>query len=474
MDSFCNIWRRIFVMINLLEKGKKLSIERGQTILVSMVKKINNIDPLAFFEAGKKLFYGQRSFWSDREGELVLVGLGSAHSIRTEVANRYQQVENEWLSVLNQALLDPNPVHGTGPILIGGFSFDPLKVKTKLWSEYEHTMLVLPQYMLTVWKGEAYLTTNEFVSKNTDINQMNERLMDIEEKLMLATEQAKLPTSAINGDFQTEEIEPEQWKQAVNKLAEEVREQVLDKVVLARELKVRANSPFSPYSTLFQLREEQPLSYLFAIESGTNCFVGATPERLVKRIGNEVLSTCLAGSIKRGEFPKEDDRLGQQLLNDQKNLHEHRVVVDMIKSSMEKGCEAVEVPAHPILVKLKNIQHLYTPVKGKARKDVSLLKMVGLLHPTPALGGFPKELALKKIREVELLDRGWYAGPVGWLDANGNGEFIVAIRSGLLQGKEASLFAGCGIVGDSDPESEYQETIIKFKPMLSALGGNTK
>jgi len=461
-------------MLNLLKKGKKLSIERGHTILVSMVKKLDNIDPLAFFEAGKKLFYGQRSYWSDRDGGLVLVGLGSAHSIRTEVTNRYQKVEKDWLTLLHQSLLDPNQVYGTGPILIGGFSFDPLKVRTKLWGEFEHTMLVLPQYMLTVWKGEAYLTTNEFVSKNIDIEQMNERLTNIQDTLLLTSNQVSLPASVLDGNFRTEEIEPEQWKQAVNKLAKEVKENVLDKIVMARELRVRSESLFSPYNTLFRLREEQPLSYLFAIESGADCFVGATPERLVKRVGDEVLSTCLAGSIKRGETTQEDDRLGQLLLNDQKNLHEHRVVVDMIKSSMEKGCEKVKVPQHPVLVKLKNIQHLYTPVKGRARKDVSLLKMVDLLHPTPALGGFPKNLALKKIREEELLDRGWYAGPVGWLDANGNGEFVVAIRSGLLQGKEASLFAGCGIVGDSDPECEYQETIIKFKPMLSALGGNTK
>lgn len=462
--------------LNLLEKAKKLSIERGQTILVSMVNKINMLDPLAFFEAGKRLFNGNRSFWSDPEEELVLVGLGSMYSILTDDSpNRFQQVEKEWQAFLKYVLPESlnNPM-GTGPLLIGGFSFDPLKEKTMLWKQFEETMLVLPKFMLTLSKGEAYLTINEFVTEQSNTEETTRQLTYIEENLISDSNNILIPASDVKTRFEAIEIEPEQWKLAVAKLAEEIRDGVLEKVVLARELRLRSEESFSPYSTLFHLREEQARSYLFAIEKGTDCFLGATPERLIKKTGDEMLSTCLAGSIKRGETPTEDERLGNWLLLDSKNLHEHRLVVKMISSAMEKGCEMMKIPNHPVLIKLKNIQHLYTPVKGKAKTDAALLDMVSLLHPTPALGGYPKETAMRKIRDEELLDRGWYAGAVGWLDAKGNGEFAVAIRSGLLQGKEASLFAGCGIVGDSDPESEYQETNIKFKPMLSALGGNLK
>ncbi len=143
----------------------------------------------------------------------------------------------------------------------------------------------------------------------------------------------------------------------------------------------------------------------------------------------------------------------------------------MIKHAMNESCTSVSSPNHPEILKMRDIQHLYTPVKGIAKENVSLLTVVNRLHPTPALGGQPKQKAYEIIRELEILDRGWYGSPIGWFDTKDNGEFAVAIRSGLINGKDASLFAGCGIVGDSEPESEYKETMIKFRPMLSALGG---
>ncbi len=191
----------------------------------------------------------------------------------------------------------------------------------------------------------------------------------------------------------------------------------------------------------------------------------------MKKNGNDVFTTCLAGSIKRGKTTKEDLDLGEDILSDQKNLIEHQYVVDMIKEAMSEVCTEVILPDQPQLMKMRDIQHLYTPVTGKTDDQTSLLDIIERLHPTPALGGLPKKPAVEKIREVELLDRGFYGGPIGWMDYRGNGEFAVAIRSGLIQGNEASLFAGCGVVAHSDSESEYQETNIKFRPMLTALGG---
>lgn len=143
----------------------------------------------------------------------------------------------------------------------------------------------------------------------------------------------------------------------------------------------------------------------------------------------------------------------------------------MIKNAMKESCIRISSPTQPDILKMRDIQHLYTPVRGVAKENVSLLTVVDRLHPTPALGGQPKQKAYEIIRELEVLDRGWYGSPVGWLDTKDNGEFAVAIRSGLINSNNASLFAGCGIVGDSEPESEYTETMIKFRPMLSALGG---
>src|SRR5690606_6226064 len=149
--------------------------------------------------------------------------------------------------------------------------------------------------------------------------------------------------------------------------------------------------------------------------------------------------------------------------------HEHELAVQMIKSAMEELCVQVEAPPSPILRKLKDIQHLATPISGQAREGCSLMQAVGMLHPTPALGGMPREAAIEAIRELEDMDRGWYAAPIGWMDREMDGEFVAAIRSALIQGESAVLYAGCGIVGDSDPISEFNETSLKFRPMLTAM-----
>jgi menaquinone-specific isochorismate synthase len=210
---------------------------------------------------------------------------------------------------------------------------------------------------------------------------------------------------------------------------------------------------------------------VFALESEEDCFIGASPERLVKKSGKQVFSVCLAGSIARGNDAAEDESLGLELLNDPKNRIEHDYVVQMIKAAMEKVCSTYDIPTEPSLIKMKDIQHLFTPVTGSLKNSASIFSLIELLHPTPALGGYPQKQAIKKIREAEILDRGLYGAPIGWLDYQGNGEFAVSIRSALIQKNEASLFAGCGVVKDSDAESEFKETAIKFKPMLSALGG---
>ncbi len=428
------------------------------------------VDPLAFFAAGQSVFTGERSFWSDPSRELVLSGAGESHVVRPSPEHRFKEAENEWKQLIEAAVFDEDTdAEGTGPLLIGGFSFDPLKPVTKLWSAFEHTKLTVPTFLLTRFKDSFYLTINVMVDQTTDADSLYEKVIGDQETLFRSLDAQ--PSVSFPAHVYTDEIAPGHWKESVAKLAQEVRSGVIEKVVTARELRLYGSSAFSPDAVVGRLLEQQPQSYIFAFESGKDCFVGATPERLIKRSGTEVLSTCLAGTIARGATLTEDEQLGEELLQDEKNLHEHALVVKMIKQAMQAGCDHVEVPDSPALYKVRDIQHLYTPVKGKAKAGATLLSMVEKLHPTPALGGFPQVQAMEKIRTEEIMDRGWYAAPIGWMDGRGNGEFAAGIRSGLIQGDEASLFAGCGIVGDSDPESEYMETKMKFKPMLSALGG---
>jgi isochorismate synthase len=183
---------------------------------------------------------------------------------------------------------------------------------------------------------------------------------------------------------------------------------------------------------------------------------------------------ALAGTVRRGETELEDAQFGTELLQSEKNINEHVIVVTMVQKALEKHCKNVRVSATPRLLKLKNVQHLQTPISGDLIPGRSILDVLSELHPTPAVGGFPREAALEEIRKVEQLDRGWYAGPLGWIGASGHGEFAVALRSGLVENKKATLFAGCGIVSSSDPQIEYEESWWKFQVMLRGLGGNNQ
>lgn len=449
-----------------IDKAKKSSA----SILVSEVQKVDSIAPLAFFAAGKEKYDGERFFWKHPSEDSYIIGLGVCKQISTDqAADRFFHVEKEWKRFISQAIIYNNQqISGIGPIAFGGFSFDPLKEKTILWSKYSSSLFHIPKFMLSVKNGGFYLTTN-MVCTQHDSLALYEKVEKERQELLHRINQ-KLTFNNVTL-IERMEVKPEEWKDSVTQTVEQLKEGSLKKVVLAREERLIFDHNIQVEQVLHRLLSEQKDSFIFAFESNGDCFLGASPERLVKKENDCAFSTCLAGSTARGKTKLEDDTLGEALLNDRKNLVEHQYVVDMIKEAMKDVCQEVVIPEKPQLLKLKDIQHLYTPVKGNTKPNTSLLSIVEKLHPTPALGGLPKSEAVEKIREMEVLDRGFYAGPIGWFDHQGNGEFAVAIRSGLIQGKEASIFAGCGVVKDSIAEIEFEETVIKFKPMLSALGG---
>jgi len=448
----------------LMERAKKKANAIGMPVLVSSVAAVENIDLPAFFATQKEKFSGSRFFWSEPDRALTFVGLGNVmHIASADVDRRYSGVERQWQDVLQHSLVEKQIPRHTGPLLFGGFSFDSYKAQSTIWQDFADHSFVTPQYMLTEHNEKTWLTMNRFVypesmtisDEQTDEELDVEVLKDIEH--------------AAAGRIRKEEFGTDKWMQSVKEAAQSIRDGQLQKVVLARNISLTAEREFDIADIVRRLLLEQSNTYVFAIDRGSSCFVGATPERLVKRAGNEFLTLSLAGSIARGATAEEDEQLGQFLIQDLKNLHEHELAVHMIMDTMEELCESVVAPSAPILRKLKDIQHLATPISGQAREGCSLLQAVGMLHPTPALGGMPREAAIEAIRTLEDMDRGWYAAPIGWIDCEMNGEFVAAIRSALIQGTSAVLYAGCGIVGDSDPVSEFHETSLKFRPMLNAM-----
>ncbi|MDQ3569368.1 MAG: isochorismate synthase [Actinomycetota bacterium] len=258
----------------------------------------------------------------------------------------------------------------------------------------------------------------------------------------------------------------EEWLVTIAAAVDEIRSGRLRKVVLAREVGIEANRPILPTHVLGRLRTLYPSCMLFSVDG----FVGASPELLVSRLGSDVHSQPLAGTIPRSGDPEVDDRLAAGLMASKKDRLEHRLVVDAVAAALAPFCQALDVPPEPSIVPLRNVCHLGTNISGRLNDDrPSALELAAILHPTPAVAGTPTDEALACIVALEGLDRGRYAGPVGWVDARGDGEWAVGIRSAQVSGNRARLLAGVGVVADSDPEAELAETQLKLQALLAAV-----
>jgi isochorismate synthase len=274
---------------------------------------------------------------------------------------------------------------------------------------------------------------------------------------------APLAVSASQPDHET-------WSRLAGMYAGAVGRGRIDKVVLARRVDLRSPVALDVPNALRRLAASAPESSIYAFRRGGTTFLGATPERLVRTEGRSFRTVALAGTIRRGSSAEEDAALAAELLASDKNREEQRIVVAAIRDLLSPIAEAMEVDPRPGVMTLRFAQHLLTEITGTLPAGHGLLSVAGLLHPTPAVGGEPREVALAMIDEQEGFERGWYAGPVGWLSAGGDGELCVALRCGIVDRTRATLFAGCGIVADSDPEAEWEESRIKLRAIVSALG----
>lgn len=451
----------------LLREGVQQAQYRGKPVLVSLTERAIAANSIECF-ARARFLTRDRFFWAQPGEDFALVGIGAAQVISTVGASRFRQAAIARQELLAGALVEgPRGLPGVGPLFLGSFAFDPQRPKTPLWEGFSDGQMVLPRLLLTQHHGEAWLTYNLLVNNHTDPDTEAVSLAALYDELF--AEPYRQPDIR-NTSVAIQELCPvDEWKAEVAYTAQAIAEGKLAKAVLARAVRLQAAHAFDSAAALRKLAVEYPDCYLFAVAYDDQCFLGATPERLVRLENGKLQTMSLAGSIRRGSTLQEDRQLGEALLNSAKDREEHTVVVQALVEVLRETCDDVNVEVTPHLLKLGNVQHLCTLITGKLADDWTLLDLVECLHPTPAVGGRPRETALKLIREHEGLDRGRYAGPVGWLDGTGDGEFAVALRSALIRGTEATLFTGCGIVADSDPEREYAESCLKLKPMLSAL-----
>lgn len=456
-------------LLSYIYEAKEKAEQKRAPQLLSWSKKIHPLEIIDVFREAKQMNQN-RFFWMNHTNDFSIVGVGEAEIIETEDAteSRFHLIEDKWQQVLSQAMVhNPYQQMGTGLTAIGGMAFDAQKQATALWQNYPAGRLTVPAQMVVYSEEEYFYTVNCYIQPEDDVDKIINNVRANEEQLLHSnkTEDDQFHQQILSKN----EKYAEAWKESVDKAVQAIQHGEANKIVMAREMRIKLNRQANVANILERLMDTQPHSYIFAIEAGEDCFVGATPERLVLLEANRLLSTCLAGTAPRGETQEEDEAIQQELFNDEKNREEHAYVVQMIKESMLPYCKDISIPEEPVLYPLRNLHHLYTPVTATLLEGQSVFDVMKRLHPTPALGGSPKSTALAFIREKENMDRGWYGAPVGWLDSNQNSEFAVAIRSGLVQQDEVSLFAGCGVMRDSVAELEYEETNVKFLPMLQVL-----
>ncbi|MFC9541941.1 isochorismate synthase MenF [Lysinibacillus sp. NPDC056959] len=429
---------------------------------------VSRLSALAFYAAGEEHYKGERFYWQNREKTMTLVGLGHAYTIQNNAKNdRYDAVEVEWKKITKNCVKGQSELQ---PILFGGFTFDPLNNVAGEWTDFPEAFFALATYQLVIRDDKAFVSIH-LLSKDGQAEPQFDALRKERDHLIHAAQVKEVKTYSKPEITSYFEPYKEPYLASIDQVTALIKQKKADKVVIARSLALQFKEEVSSPQVLSQIIHEQPESYLFGLEHQELLFFGASPERLVKVEKGRAFSSCVAGSIKRGKTAEEDEAYGQSLLNDSKNGGEHQYVVDMIAETFRKNCVEMKVPDSPRLLKIRDIQHLYTPVEGQLNNEATILQLTKSLHPTPALGGVPRKEAMAAIRKYEPMDRGLYAAPIGWVDAEGNGEFAVAIRSAALVKDKAYLYAGGGIVADSEPQSEYEETLVKFRPMLRALGG---
>jgi isochorismate synthase len=453
----------------LLDPLRRASARNRRT-LASVTSEVEFEDPIAVAFASR--LASERWFcWEQPDREFALAGIGVAHEATSRGERRFREVAIECSRVGGGVVEEPAGLPaGAGPVWLGGFAFDPEGGGSPIWSSLPPASLVLPEISLCRSGGRTWMTVNAVVAPGEDAERRAEEL-----GARLAALRTTTPLPMIDPHPTTAaEIRgartPGEFEATVREATARIESGEFAKLVLAREVIVRAPAAHDPAALFGALREQFPACFCFCVGTPEAAFVGASPELLVRRSGAGISTVALAGSTRRSSDPAVDDHLGEQLLRSEKDRREHAIVADRIVRALRSAAVWVEAAPEPSLIKVANIQHLATPVIAQLADPRSAIELAGMLHPTPAVGAEPwSPGAAKAIAELERMDRGWYAAPVGWMDATEDGEFCVGLRSGVLRDRDAHLFAGVGVVAGSDPAAELAETEVKLGALLPLL-----
>ncbi|MGE5656029.1 MAG: isochorismate synthase [Actinomycetota bacterium] len=452
-------------------------METEQTKIVSISLEMPEVDPLAALqriaEPEHLHFYFEKR---DKEkakthrSDFAVAAIDATLHLTVAGSQRFSRALDFIQSSLARTItLGSSHLPFSGPHFFCSFTFFEESGSSN--SYFPSATIFLPKWQISKHNHHCILVANITLDSQTNLQKLTHSIW--EQFQAIQSSQFHPLTTINNSQKYFHKINwnnPNQFKESVNSSLDLIHQGYLRKIVLSHAIDVIASTPLNLTNSLNNLRLLYPDCYIFSVSNGCGQnFMGASPERLISIDNNELLIDALAGSVPRGNTPPEDVAFANQLLASDKDLREHRVVVDFITQRLSHlGLKPHLLPL-PHLLQLSNIQHLWTPIKAQVSSQIHLLEILAKLHPTPAVAGSPREIAKEQIRRCESFDRSVYAAPLGWVDYRGNGEFAVGIRSAVIDGNRARLYAGAGIVAGSEPDKELAEIKWKFQAILNAL-----
>lgn len=447
--------------------------DKYQTKIVSISQEIYPLDPLAVLQEISEPC--QRHFYFEKRDPLpdksfAIAALDSAIHLTVAGSDRFAAAQNFIRSTLATTItIGTERLPFSGPHFFCSFAFFDESLASN--SYFPPATIFLPKWQISRQQDSCIIVANTMVEKEINVKKIAENIWQVFDKI--ASRSYPKLTNYIHNSIAVKQIpvhDANQFKTSVKSALELIESRYFSKIVLSQAINVISETTFSAIDSLNNLRLSYPGCYVFLTNNGQGQnFIGASPERLISIHNNHLSTDALAGSAPRGKTEAEDGHLAKGLLHSEKDIREHRVVIDFIVDRLSQLGITPNCSPVPRLLQLSNIQHLWTPITAQIPPDIYLLNILAQLHPTPAVAGVPRDIALEQIRRCETCDRSLYAAPIGWIDARGNGEFAVGIRSALIDGDRAILYAGAGIVAGSEPEKELAEIQLKLQPLLNAL-----
>lgn len=442
----------------------------GRAVLASItVDAPDGLDAMSTIACGRRkgeswTVYAQR----DRDDQ-VLATLGCVQALEASGADRFAAVSKGWTGLTGSAVTDNGRgAEAEGLVAVGGFAFADDGATTPTWDGFAPASLIVPLLALAGRAGRVRATITVRIAQLDDPESVVAAALERIERVLPATAPLLDPDPVQRARI-VSALPPAHYEHAVQSGVDRIRTGEFEKIVLAREVQVAGRPTPDPAAVLGVLRDAYDGCCVLAVGRGDRTFIAATPELLVRRAGNKVATLALAGTTGRSSDPAVETHLGEHLLRSAKNREEHAIVVRRILARLDELAIWTMAAPRPEIVKAASAQHLATPIRAHLASSAGVLDLVERLHPTPAVGGFPEPAALPLIPALEAMDRGWYAGPVGWIDAAGDGDFSVALRSALLEPEMARCYAGVGVVEGSDPVAELAETEVKLQALLPVL-----